>query len=111
VSERFVEDMDAVFREMGVSDPAMPTRMKTLYGSFAGRMTAYAEALAADQPELAAALGRNVFPGEPPDGRAERLAEHLRAAVAAIEAAALSDLRSGVVPFPKLDAAHAEPIA
>jgi len=37
VSESFIEDMDAVFREMGVSDPTVSKRMKTLYGSFAGR--------------------------------------------------------------------------
>ena len=35
--------MDAVFREMGVSDPAVPKRMKTLYRSFAGRIDRLSE--------------------------------------------------------------------
>src|SRR6187455_1527040 len=45
VSEVFVEDMDAVFREMGVSDPVVPKRMHTLYRSFGGRITAYRSAI------------------------------------------------------------------
>ena len=38
VAESFVDDMDAALRDIGVSDTRVPKRMKTLYGSFAGRI-------------------------------------------------------------------------
>ena len=103
VSECFVDDMDGTFREMGLSDNAVSKRMKTLYSSFAGRVTAYREAMG-DERALASAVARNVFPGEPEDGRAEALAAYLTAAVAAVSAAGLSQLRRGEIPFPLLAA-------
>src|SRR3954452_10739881 len=59
VSEVFVEDMDAGFREMGVSDPAVPKRMQTLYRSFGGRITAYRRALGEGEDALVQAIARN----------------------------------------------------
>jgi cytochrome b pre-mRNA-processing protein 3 len=103
VSEIFVDDMDAAFREMGVSDPAVPKRMKTLYHSFAGRITAYRNALGNDA-DLTAALARNVFPGAP-DARGAPLADYTRAATRAVAAADIDALRQGRVPFPELDKA------
>jgi cytochrome b pre-mRNA-processing protein 3 len=102
VSESFVEDMDGVFREIGVGDPTVPKRMKTLYGSFAGRVTAYRNALA-DDAALADAIARNVFPGAPADDRAATLAGYLKAATLAVSAADLNVLRQGKIPFPELD--------
>ena len=101
VSESFVDDMDATFREMGLSDTAVPKRMKTLYSSFAGRVTAYRQAMG-DERALASAVARNVFPGEPEDERAEGLAAYLKAATATVAAADGSRLRSGAIPFPPL---------
>jgi cytochrome b pre-mRNA-processing protein 3 len=101
ISECFVDDMDGAFREMGTSDAAVPKRMKTLYSSFAGRITAYREA-GGDEVALTAALGRNVFPDAPEDERAQALAKYLGAATAAITAADLSDIRRGEIPFPPL---------
>ena len=101
VSECFVEDMDGTFRDMGLSDTVVPKRMKALYGSFAGRVTAYREA-AGDERALARAVARNVFPDEAEDGRAETLAAYLTAAVAAVSAADLSELRRGEILFPPL---------
>jgi cytochrome b pre-mRNA-processing protein 3 len=102
VSESFVDDMDAVFREMGVSDPTVPKRMKTLYSSFAGRITAYRNALA-DDDALIAAIARNVFPDAPADNRAAALAEYLKAATRAVADADIASLRHGDVPFPKIE--------
>ncbi len=103
ISESFVDDMDAAFREMGMSDTAVPKRMKTLYGSFAGRMTAYRTALAEGMEALAAAVARNVFPdGEQPDGNARALALCLSQATDAMRNAALADIRAGRLPFPDL---------
>lgn len=101
VSESFVEDMDATFREMGVSDPSMPKRMKALYGSFAGRITAYRKALTGPDPALQNAIARNVFPGVPADRSAELLAGYLKAAIRSVANADIAALRRGDVPFPE----------
>jgi len=101
VSESFVDDMDATFREMGLSDTAVSKRMKTLYSSFAGRMTAYRQAIG-DERALAGAVARNAFPDESEDERAEALAEYLTDATAAVAAADISVLRRGEIPFPPL---------
>jgi cytochrome b pre-mRNA-processing protein 3 len=101
VSESFVDDMDGAFREMGLSDTAVPKRMKTLYSSFAGRMTAYRQAIG-DRRALVEAVARNVFPEEAPDERAEMLAAYLTDATAAVVAADISELRRGNIPFPPL---------
>jgi cytochrome b pre-mRNA-processing protein 3 len=100
ISEHFVNDMDSAFREMGVGDLSVPKRMKTLYGSFAGRISAYGSAVGEGQARLAEAIGRNVFPDAPQHDHAAVLAAYLGAAVTAVGAADLAALRSGDVPFP-----------
>lgn len=104
LSETFVDDMDSALREAGVSDVAVPRRMKTLYQSFAGRIAAYKTALEAGPGELAAAIARNVFPDHGGEGavpeRAMDLATYLRSASEAVAAVGLAELRRGEVPFP-----------
>lgn len=100
VSESFVADMDSAFREMGVGDVTVPKRMHKLYRSFGGRITAYKAALAQGGPALADAIARNVFPDGATPGRAEALAQAVRASVEAIRDAPLADLRDGAPPFP-----------
>ncbi len=102
VSERFVEDMDSTFREMGVGDLSVPKRMHKLYGSFAGRFDAYEAAITQDGDELAAAIARNVFPDAPEDAHAARLAAVLRETVSHIQATDLAALRRGELSFPAL---------
>jgi cytochrome b pre-mRNA-processing protein 3 len=105
VAESFVADMDASFREMGVGDLSVPKRVKTLYRSFAGRISAYGHALRAGEAALPAAIARNVFSDTPEDWRAHALATHLGATIAAIRSADLMALRRGEAPFPEpLDA-------
>jgi len=108
VSESLVEDMDAVFREMGVSDPAVPKRMKALYSSFAGRITAYRNALGKTDGALAEAVARNVFPDAPADERAVVLADYLMAATKVVAVADIAALRRGEVPFPEIDGCRKE---
>ena len=100
VSESFVGDMDAAFREMGVSDLAVPKRMKVLYGSFAGRVGAYRTAFGEGEAALAAALARNVFPDGPEGRSALALAKHLQTTVVAFRQAELAALRRGEAAFP-----------
>jgi cytochrome b pre-mRNA-processing protein 3 len=100
VSEAFVADMDGAFREMGVSDIAVPKRMKVLYRSFAGRVGAYRAGLAQGEAALQAALARNVFPDGPNGRCALDLARHLKATVAAMREADIAELRRGEAAFP-----------
>lgn len=100
VSESFVTDMDAAFREMGVGDVTVPKRMKTLYASFAGRISGYTKALGEGDGALAGAIARNVFPDEPRDERALSLAAHVQSALAALRGAPLVELQQGKAAFP-----------
>lgn len=100
VSESFVTDMDAAFREMGVGDITVPKRMKTLYASFAGRISGYTKAVAEGGGALSGAIGRNVFPDRPDDPRALSLAVRVDSALAALRDAGLDDLRRGEAAFP-----------
>ncbi len=102
ISERFVDDMDGTFREMGVGDLSVPKRMQALYSSFAGRMTAYKQAIAGESGMLADAIQRNVFPDGPEPRHAEALAAYLRAAITAVRATDMAMLRRGALPFPAL---------
>lgn len=101
VSESFVADMDAAFREMGVGDVTVPRRMKTLYRSFAGRIGAYGKALEEGDAALAAAVARNVFPDGSGERHATALALYLNMAVKALREAELDALRRGDAPFPQ----------
>ena len=100
VSETFVSDMDAAFREMGVGDLTVPKRIKTLYRSFAGRMMAYRQGIEGGRAELEAALARNVFPDGDRSGGAPRLAAYLRGSADALAKLGLAELRAGQLAFP-----------
>ncbi len=100
ISERFVEDMDGALREMGVGDLSVPKRMRALYGSFAGRVSAYRQALGHQPDGLAAAVARNVFPEGDGDEQAASLAAYLGEAVERVRAADMEGLRRGELPFP-----------
>lgn len=101
ISERFVDDMDGAFREMGVGDMSVPKRMQELYSSFAGRMTAYERAIGEDAA-LVDAIRRNVYPDTLESEHAPGLAAYLREAVDAIAAADPAALHAGALPFPPL---------
>jgi cytochrome b pre-mRNA-processing protein 3 len=101
VAESFVSDMDGAFREMGVGDLSVPRRIKALYGSLAGRISAYKNALSGDDAAMAAAIARNVFPDGSEDARALPLALHLKATAEALRKADLAELRRGNAPFPE----------
>jgi cytochrome b pre-mRNA-processing protein 3 len=101
VSERFVADMDAGFREMGVGDLSVPKRMNALYRSFAGRITAYKRGIEDGDEALLDAVARNIFPDGADDAHALALKVHLVAAVGAVRAADLDAVRRGDLPFPE----------
>jgi cytochrome b pre-mRNA-processing protein 3 len=74
--------MDGNLREMGLSDMAVPRRMRRFGEAFYGRAVAYDAALdAAADGALAAALARNIFRQEDAAAPgAQRLATYVRAA-------------------------------
>jgi cytochrome b pre-mRNA-processing protein 3 len=100
LSETFVADMDSAFREMGVGDLSVPKRIKTLYRSYGGRMTAYGTGLREGPAALVEAIGRNVFPDGDPGRGALLLATYLDASVGALADAPLAEIRGGSLPFP-----------
>lgn len=64
IVDAFFQDIDHSIRELGIGDQGVPKRMKKLAGMFYGRLEAYAAALDDnDQPALATALRRNIYPG------------------------------------------------
>jgi cytochrome b pre-mRNA-processing protein 3 len=94
LTERFVDDMDGSLRDIGIGDMVIGKHMGKVMSALGGRLGAYRQALAPDAPagELAEALARNVYRGNPPEGAAEDLAGavlELKARIAATPTEAL----------------------
>ncbi len=100
VMELFVRDMDAALREMGVSDLKVPKRMKTLYGSFGGRIAGYSLALREGGSALHEAVARNIFPDGGREGDVLAIAAYVEAAHRLAGRSDTETLRSGTVAFP-----------
>jgi cytochrome b pre-mRNA-processing protein 3 len=65
IVDAFFQDIDYSIRELGIGDNSVPKRMKKLAGMFYGRLESYSAAMdAGDRPALAAALRRNIYPGQ-----------------------------------------------
>ena len=103
--DRFCQDMDDNFREMGVGDLKVPKEMQKVAEAFYGRAKAYEGALAGNDPAaLEAAVARNVFGvTEPPLG-ARRLAAYMREASRRLSGQEAQSLARGELDFPDPDA-------
>ena len=102
VFELFCTDMDQTLREFGVGDAVMGKRMKKMARGFYGRSAAYTQALTTDdRDQLAAVLGRNIYPGEEraADVRLSDYARSFRLAFIAVESGAL-EKGAVAVPLP-----------
>lgn len=100
VFDRFVGDMDASLREIGIGDLAVPKRMRAMGEAFYGRAAVYDEALVqADDAKLAAALQRNVYAGQPAAG-VTYLAHYVRSAVGALASQSADAIAEGQIEFP-----------
>lgn len=81
LTDEFFRDVEHSIRELGISDPGVPKRMKRLAGMFYGRVASYGEAIdSADRKALADAISRNVRPGVEGWNEADRLAIYAIAA-------------------------------
>ena len=88
---------DIALRELGVSDVAVPKRMKRLAEAFKGRTAAYDGALLArDHDRLLLAIGRNVLNGE---RAATNLAAYAASTDEHLQSVDLATLQSGRLPF------------
>lgn len=105
VFDLFFQDMDASLREMGVSDTRVPKKVKVMGEAFYGRADVYIPAIdAADAEELAAALGRNLFPDNPEPMAQMRLARYMLEAAGKLSEQATSDLMEGQLGWPDPEA-------
>jgi cytochrome b pre-mRNA-processing protein 3 len=102
VFDRFLADMDASLREIGIGDLAVPKRMRSMGEAFYGRAAVYDAALDETGDEaLAAALLRNIYANGPAAGEASMLlARYARQAVAALAAQDAAMLAAGTIEFP-----------
>ncbi|MGE4431138.1 MAG: ubiquinol-cytochrome C chaperone family protein [Sphingobium sp.] len=64
LTELFIDDMEGQLRQIGVGDVVVGKHVGRMVSALGGRLSAYREALAHDG-DLAAALSRNLYRGEP----------------------------------------------
>ena len=99
--EAFCRDLDDNMRGMGVSDLAVPRRMRGYMEAYYGRTTAYRAALASGGTlACAQALARNVFGDAAPADGARLLADYMVRAAQALGAVAVASLAHGELRFP-----------
>lgn len=100
--DRFCQDMDDNFREMGVGDLTVPKEMQRIAEAFYGRAKVYDAALdAGDVAGLETALARNIFNTAEINSGARRLAAYMREAANAV--GMQEELLRGEARFPDPD--------
>jgi cytochrome b pre-mRNA-processing protein 3 len=103
--DRFCQDIDDNFREMGVGDLTVPKEMQRVAGAFYGRAKAYESALSDDNAEaLEAAVSRNVFGVAEPSLGARRLAAYMREASGLLDRHEPGALARAELEFPDPEA-------
>jgi cytochrome b pre-mRNA-processing protein 3 len=101
LTDTFFADVEHSIRELGIGDLGVPKRMKKLARMFYGRAVAYGEAIDGnDRASLAAALARNVRPGDASWPQAGNLAGYALAAHRGLAGQPLPELISGRIEFP-----------
>lgn len=101
LTDEFFRDVEHSIRELGISDPGVPKRMKLLARMFYGRVKAYGDALDAnDGVALSQALARNVRPDVEGWAEVSELAAYAQGAAASLAAQPSSALLGGEVTFP-----------
>jgi cytochrome b pre-mRNA-processing protein 3 len=107
--DRFLQDMDDNFREMGVGDLAVPKRMQKVGEAYYGRSKAYESGLADEDPAaLEAAVARNVFGAPEPTLGARRLAAYMRATATQLERQTVDGVVAAAFEFPEAKSATVE---
>lgn len=109
VFDLLFDDMDRSLREMGVGDLGVGKRVKAMAQAFYGRVTAYDQALAGAEADLADALRRNLYGTAEPAGTALKgMAAYVRRQMAALQAQPRASMLDGIPGFlPVGEADHA----
>jgi cytochrome b pre-mRNA-processing protein 3 len=98
LAERFVADMDGQLREIGIGDIVVGKHIGRMMGMLGGRLGAYREGLA-EGGDLAAALVRNLYRGQPPgDAALAHVCDEMRALHDRLAAVALDRIVAGDLP-------------
>lgn len=101
VFDIFFADMDGSLREMGISDNAVPKKVKRMAEAFFGRAAAYGAAIdAGDLNALAAAIDRNFFPESSSPAAALALARYAMAAGPVLAAVPVGDVLAAKLSWP-----------
>ena len=99
--DRFLQDMDANVREMGVGDLTVPKRMQKVGEAYYGRSKVYEVGLADGDPAaLEAAVARNVFGAPEPSLGARRLAAYMKHTAKRLEGQNADALIAATFEFP-----------
>jgi cytochrome b pre-mRNA-processing protein 3 len=107
--DRFLQDMDDNFREMGVGDLTVPKRMQKVGEAYYGRSKVYENGLSNDDPAvLEAAVARNVFGAAEPTLGARRLAAYMREAATHLERKNADALIAAAFKFPDVTSVTVE---
>jgi len=94
VTERFVDDMDGQLRQIGIGDIIVGKHIGKMMSMLGGRLGAYRDGLAAG--DLAPALVRNLYRGDPPAPAATaHVAQALIGLRAELDAVPLDRLTAG----------------
>jgi cytochrome b pre-mRNA-processing protein 3 len=93
-------DMDRNLRELGVGDPSMGRRVKSMLEAYYGRIKAYDAALATGAPALESVVARNIYGSAEPPRAAAQLASYIRRTVAALDRVSPHALADGQFEFP-----------
>ena len=97
LTELFIDDMEGSLRQIGIGDLVVGKQMGKLMGALGGRIGAFREA--GGEPEMRAAVGRNVFHEAPPSDEALGfVTARLLRFRAALEATGREALLAGKVP-------------
>lgn len=97
LTERFIDDMDAQLREIGIGDVVVGKHVGKMMGALGGRLGAYRDGLASG--DLSTALVRNLYRGDAPDAAAvAHVAGALGAFHDSIRQLPAADLIAGKLP-------------
>ena len=98
LTEIFIEDMDGQLRQIGIGDVVVGKQIGRMISAVGGRLTAYREAMNADEG-LEPALIRNLWRGEPgPDAKPGLVAEAMLALAARLAETDWPTLRDQGLP-------------
>lgn len=101
LTERFSEDMEAVLRELGVSDLRVPKKMRGLVASSAAMLQTFEDAYAAGEGAFADVIAQSLpLEGDAARQSAAELAPYLSDVMRRLQDQSLTQLEAGAVTFP-----------